>query len=220
MDLASLCGVAGMGGMVLLFAGLIYRSSQQTKQRIADIEAKGWTHSKRPKGRGFVVEGQTDDVLWTLTLIQSNQSNNSGSSTQTVWSTPAEPSDDVVLAGPKLPQALLALGLGGGVAQMLLKLILGDEAKDLVGAVEVTLDDPAFHQSFSVVSTNQQAAETLLTDEVRSALRSSVSSAGAAVVLRWKNRLEVRLKQGTWTVDEMQELVDLGVRVAAGVGYD
>ena len=191
---------------LLLFAvigGLVLRSRQRQQELEAGIEAKGWRMVRQ--SRGFDVEGG-DLVPWQMRVRRSSGSSSSSSSSTTLWEIPAPPSDAVVLFGPKLPMALPSLG--GSLVQFALRAILGDEAADLADAREVQVGSPAFRESFSVISSDPQLAEQLLTAEVEEALQACPLSKVA--VLRWRDRLQVRLTYALWTLDEITQLEALG----------
>ncbi len=206
-----------VGVMVLLLVALgawiVIRHRRDEAARAAFLAHQGWRYERT--GQGFVVEGG-ETVPWTLTLVRSRGSNNSNA-TQTLWETPAEPTTAVVLLGPKLPAMAMNIDMGGMMVQMALRMILGDDAKDLADAREVTLGSAAFRERFSVLASSEDLAASLVVPEIEAALLESAFT--DAVVLRWRDRLQVRITHGAWDPDEIASLVSLGETVAERCGY-
>jgi len=206
--------VVAMGMLVLgLAVWVVVRHRRDEAARSAFMEARGWRYTR--SASGFVVDGG-EQLPWTLTLVRQRSSKDS-SSVQTIWETPAEPTTAVVLVGPKLPAMALSIDLGGQLVQMALRMILGDDAKDLADAREVSVGSPGFRDRFSVISSSEALAASLVVPEVEAALVQSGFT--DAVVLRWRDRLQVRITHGAWQPDEIQALVSLGEQVAERCGY-
>lgn len=199
--------------LVSVLAWMVIRHRRDEAARVAFLAHRGWRYERT--GQGFVVEGG-ETVPWTLTVVRSRGSSSS-SSTQTLWETPAEPTTAVVLLGPKLPAMAMNIDMGGMVVQMALRMILGDDAKDLADAREVTLGSAAFRERFSVLASSDELAASLVVPEIETALLESAFT--DAAVLRWRDRLQVRITHGAWDPDEIASLVSLGETVADRCGY-
>jgi len=205
-------------GMFVVFLGVgmvvVLVQVLATRARVAAFAERGWTYQEHP--RGYEVSGGTV-VPWTLEVKGGRSSTTSGTSFGTTWTAPAEPTDDAVLVGPKLDLPAAMAVLGGGMVQFLLRMVLGDRASELVGADEVAVGSDTFRARFTVISTSQEAAEALLTDDVQARLLAS--NLEQLVVLRWRDELQLRCRQGLWTGEQVDGLVGLGEGVAEACGY-
>jgi hypothetical protein len=211
-------GLAMFAVMFGLFAFLILNQRKKTAARIAACEARGWKYTAVKKG--FHLEGDSNGVPWTLKLIVSSSNAQSSGSPTTVWETPVAPSEEIVLFGPKLPPILTQLNLGGSVVQMVLKYLLGDDARDIVNVKEVhSAGSSSFNELFTVLATTSERANELIDSEVESTvLKAKERFKTAPVVLRWRDKLQVRLMVGTWSPEDIEALVTLGVEVAERSG--
>lgn len=202
-------------GLFVLFAvvaaAVMWTTVQRRAQRKEAFIARGWSYQEIPRG---YEAGGGEVVPWTLRVA-------TGRGQQKVWASqwtaPAQPAEHAVLVGPKLdlPDAMLLMG--GGLVGMLLRMVLGDRASELHGAAEVrTVGTPAFRARFTVIATDADAAEALLTDAVQEALLGSPED---VVVLRWNDEVQLRRQKGLWTPDDAVAFVALGEAVAQGCGY-
>lgn len=214
MDLSWLWVVLPGLGVFALVGGLIWRSRQQAAARRAALEARGWRYE--PRSGGFAVIGG-DGVPWTLTVTRSRSSQGGGGSSHTLWEAPAEPIDDIVLAGPKPPPLLAGLDLGGDVVQAFLRALLGAQAAaDLARARPLELGTGAFRERFAVMASSEALAAEVLDEETRRAL---LRAPEGVVLLRWRDTLQIRLSRGAYDPDEIAALVALGEEVAERCGY-
>ena len=202
-------------GIVAMFV----RQKKKTRARIKAIEAKGWRTNRLKNG--FRVDGDSDGIPWTLTLKTSNKRNNSGRRAVTIWEAPAEPIDEVVLFGPKLPPIMTQLNFGGSLVQMALKFLLGDDAEDLVNIQEINgVGSDEFQRQFTVLATTQASAEALIVPNLEKQMFLAKAHFGEPlIVLRWRDRIQVRLQKGTWEIDQMEALIGVGIEAAENAGY-
>lgn len=202
---------AVLPGVVLIgvVGALVVRSQRRTQALIEAVEARGWRYVK--ESRGFSIEG--GEVLpWTLTVKRSGSSSNSNSSTWTVWEAPVEPTEAVVLAGPKLPSVLAGIDLGGGLVQMMLRAVLGDDAASLANVEMVEHGEGAFAQGFSVVTDDRGLADAVLDARAQQLL---LDGPDKVTLLRWRDRLQVRLPYGVRDPEGIAALVALGEELTA-----
>lgn len=205
-----------MVGSTALMGGILWYAYQQEKKRKEILEAKGWTYTK--VNRGFKVEGVTDGVLWEYIVRKGSGKN---SSSTAMWRTPAEPSEDIVLVGPPLPEAMLAMGFSGMLVQFLAKKVLGEEgAADLGRSRELPVPD-ALRGKVSVVGTDTEVADAFLTeDNIQALLGAAETFRAIPAVLRWRDKLEVRpMGSDIRSPDGIVATVELGCTLARAAGY-
>ncbi len=208
MDLGSISALLLLTVPFGLLAVLVVRAQRQAAARAEAVRARGWRLETRP--RGFVVEGG-DLVPWVLTVSKPQN----GSPTAR-WEAPAERTDGVVLVGPKLPSAVARLDLGSAMAQLALRALLGDDARHLAGARPVEVGSAAFRERFSVIASTAAHAEALVDEGLEEALSSGPQG---ATILRWHERLQVRVPGGAPTFDDIAAIVALGEAAARRCGF-
>lgn len=180
------------------------------------VPARGWRirDGASPSER-WVVEGEHDGVPWSVTGRQrTGGDHGSGTRQETVFVAPAPPLAGVVLVGPKLPSALAGLDLGGGVVQLLLRQVLGAEAADLAPTRPVDLPAPLADR-YSAIGSDDAEADRLLGDAALVAALDGWPGAVRPVVLRWKDRVEVRVQERVRDPAALERLVAVGTRALA-----
>ena len=196
------CIGAGIGGLVLW-------SQKQQRARREGFEAKGWRVTTLPNG--YRVDGELEGCAWTFESTH-KRNNHRGRNT---WSVAAEPTDRIVLLGPPVPSAMSAM-MGSGLGQMVLKMLLGDEAKDLA-TVNTVVFGGDFGSRVSVMATEESAARELITPEVKEAMLRLDGKFPS--VIRWRDRLEIHVDQRIYDAEALQKIVDLGASLVPQLGY-
>ncbi len=214
--LATGIGLFGFIAMIGLFGWLITNGRKKTALRVAACEARGWRYTAL--GRGFTVQGERGGVPWTVTLTVRP---NSDARATTSWEAPAEETAEIVLIGPKLPSVLPQFDFGGAIMQKALSHLIGDNAQDMVGVKQVhSAGSSAFNEHFMVVATTPEQAESFIDRAMEEAMMNAKEHFGMApAVLRWRNTVQVRLRTGTWSPEDIDALVTLGVVIIGGSNH-
>lgn len=204
-----------VGGMVGFVALLIRHQRKTTAERIAACEARGWQYSERKNG--FQIAGESDGVQWTMTLRVTKGANQSNGRTETIWEASAPTLEDVVLFGPKLPPVLAKINLGGSLVQFALSYLLGSDAKDLADVQEVqSAGSASFNEQFTVLATSSECAEALIDSDLEAIVFKALAKLKKPlVVLRWRDRIQVRLFTHTKSPADMDAMVKVGLEVAS-----
>ncbi|MBT3220658.1 MAG: hypothetical protein HN348_16350 [Proteobacteria bacterium] len=227
MDATTIAAIVLGSAVPVVFVGLmlvIKRSNDQAHQRRAEgAERRGWTYQRGTGNVLFRLEGIEESIPWEVEAQRSQRSGQSGTShSSTHFTTPAEQSDGVVLLGPKLPPFLAKMNFGGSLVQMLLQHLLGEEASDLSDLSEVQVGSAPFRENFTVLASSRELAETFVVDEAQQTLLDWVRqgrSGEVPVIFRWKNRLQIRVREAFKDPKDLEALVELGVTLARQCGY-
>lgn len=215
---ASAAATLGIGVGI---AVLTVRSTADAHQRREQLcERRGWQYQKGSGGTVFSIIGAEDNVPFELKSLRS-KGKNSSSSRRAVWSTPAEPRDGVVLLGPKIPQMMAGLNMGLPIAQMLLRMVLGEEAADLADIREVPdVGETRFRERFTILASSPGLAQEIASSSVCEALLEfSDNSKEPAAVMRWKERLDIRIPSGLKEAEALERVINLGVIIARRCGH-
>lgn len=195
---------------------VLWNERLKDEARRVGAEARGWTYRGREGIVRYTIEGVTDDVPWKVTVTRGRGEH---SVTHTRFESPAAPLDGIVLVGPRIPAALAAFDLGGGLVQMFLQKLLGPQAAELAHVKEVQAGSAELRAVHSVLATDPSLAEAVLSPEADALLLGARSAwREGPIVLRWRHELVVRLQHGTWTIDEVEALVRLGVALRDAAG--
>jgi len=207
----------------VIVAAIFFITGKKKREKEAALlqlaQRKGWRYEKVNQGKhtGFILRAPE----WTLeSLVYSDyRTSEVGSSTVAYhnrWLTDRVSSTHgLVMIGPKLPHAQLG-ALNSLMLRKALQLMLGDEADQAASLVEMQVGRSSFSERYSVWAVNQEGVEQVLTYNLENAL------------LRWKGKELPVLKfsaAGTQisthhgrldSVEQVQEIVDLGMAVLAG----
>lgn len=217
--LAAILGALALGAVA---SWVVAREQRARKARAEGCAARGWRYAPGKGSARFTVEGSTNGIPWTLCVRRSKSGSSSSShATTTIWEAPADPTGAVVLLGPKLPQAFAGIDLGGAWIQLVLRFLLGDDATDLADLQQVEVGSAELQAEFSVLASTEEDARSVIVPEVDAAVRAAAEPLGALpVVLRWRDRVQVRIHAGAWEIERIEALVALGVEVAERCGYE
>lgn len=208
---ALLLGLSLLSGGVIGWA--ILKGRQRTAALKAVVAARGWRWTEGPGA--LRIEGG-DEVPWMLEQVRARGQGSGRRPPR--WVAPAAPTDHAVLLGPVADMPSTAAALQGGLAQMLLRLILGPRADELVGArVLDGVGSEAFRARYTVVGTDPATARDLVTPEVEQALLSAPVDRMA--VLRWRDELQLLLLSDALDATTAVALVDTGEAVARSCGF-
>jgi hypothetical protein len=196
------CGVI----VLCLIAAVFFIQAKKDAARAEAMRSRGWRYIKGTRGFEIVPK---EGVPWSLTLVKNKGKSQSQSAT-TSWQVPAR-SSGVVLVGPKLPSALANMNFGGSMAQFLLRALLGEDAGDLADIKEMQTGSFALQERFTVLAETQADADTFVTPALEEALLSTLDG---TIILKWRDRLQVRLNRGVWKPQELVDLVEFGQRIS------
>ena len=198
---------------VIAFA--FWYGKKREAERKAWAESKGWRYDKR--GSTTVISGDYDGVPFEYKVRRQR----SGNSTKTIysWETAAEPADHVVLVGPPIPSAMLAMGLGGSIVQLVLRMVLGPDAEQLADVRELPFGTTLFDGKLTILGDDEAFAEGFFVEGTVAKLRELSQSKMTTAIIRWNARLEVRPMEFSGREADIEALVKLGVQLSRGAGF-
>lgn len=216
--------VAALIGGVL--AAYYIRQARLSAQLEQEALARGWRYERINQDRlsGHRLGSAPGDITWTLeaTAHSSGASTSPGLSNVTRrtrwWSQAATLPGRLVLIGPRASVPAESMpgilsGLGNTVIQMALRVMIGDEADQLVGLEPAQVGTEVFRQRYMVYAHHPDEARALLDAGVESALINWPS--GQQVVIKLgQGGLEVSLPgEQASDMARIESLVNLGTRL-------
>ena len=219
--------LAGAGIVIYL---LVSRNKAKKEDQFLTNAARlGWRVSpvREDQKTGWRIEstaaGKVLPFTWAIESVtvqsapSADESTSPNFSRVTIWSSEAAAlKDGMVLIGPKIPSSLPVLNsslIGNTLVQGALRMMLGEDAAQLIGLAEVQAGSSDLRKRWSVWAHDPAQANRLLSAEVEAAL--DALPAGLMVIIRLNRQrlvVEVRDRQITDTA-LLQKLTNLGERM-------